>query len=123
MEIDDVFEVRIVSSFRCGVRLSKISVFTASSSVTASMIRSAPATVSNFVADFKLSKASSHSFNEILPSLTWRVKLVTIFSTFVFNTSFEMSESITLYPTIAIDWAIPRPICPDPTIPIVLIII
>jgi hypothetical protein len=40
IEIDEVFEVRIVSGFRCGSRSSKIACLTVSRSVAASMIRS-----------------------------------------------------------------------------------
>ena len=40
IEIDEVFEVRIVCGSRCGSRSSKIACFTVSRSVAASMMRS-----------------------------------------------------------------------------------
>ena len=72
IEIDEVFEVRIVCGFRCGSRSSKIACLTVSRSVAASMIRSdGPRSASFSVVVIRASAAALASA-VILPRVTWR---------------------------------------------------
>ena len=70
MEIDEVFEVRIVVGFRCGSRSSKIACLTVSRSVAASMIRSQGPRSASFSVVLIRPIAARLSAGRTLPRLT-----------------------------------------------------
>jgi hypothetical protein len=91
IEMDEVFEVRIVVGFRCGTRSSKIACFTVSRSVAASMIRSHwPRSVS-FTVVLIRSSAARLSAGRTFPRETWRSMLRSIVDRALDRLSSEMS--------------------------------
>ena len=94
IEIDDVFEARIVSGFRCGSSASKILFLTASFSVAASITRSHRPNCAGSVALEIRASAAALSPAEILSRLTWRSRLRSI-SDSAFSTACGFTSWIT----------------------------
>ena len=95
IEIDDVFEVRIVSGFRCGTRSSKIACFTVSRSVAASITRSHWPRSDSFSVVRIWPIAVALTSAVILSRVTWRSRLRSIRAMALFSASWLMSVSST----------------------------
>ena len=117
IEIDEVFEVRMVSGPRCGTIASKILFLMSSRSVAASITRSVPAMSSTFEVVRMRAMVAALSSAETLPRLTCRSRLRSMVAIAMSSASALTSFKSTSYPASANTCAIPLPICPAPTIP------
>ena len=121
IEIDEVFEVRMVCGARCGTSALKIWCFSASFSVAASMTRSlAPIAASSGSMRMRAS-AASRSASVIRPRATWRSRLPRMIAGAASSAAADTSCSATSKPDTAKTWAMPLPICPAPITPMRLI--
>jgi hypothetical protein len=91
MEIDEVFDVRIVVGFRCGKRSSKIACLTVSRSVAASMIRSHWPRSASFSVVLIRAIDARLSAGSTLPRATWRSMFRSITASAFDRLSSEMS--------------------------------
>ena len=117
MGMEEVLEARMVCGGTTLSSLLKISSFRGSTSDTASIIISVPASSSNPWAPFTLFSISAFFSWGSLPLWTNLSRFLATPSSALWRRSLLASTTLTSNPAPAASWAIPCPICPPPTIP------
>ena len=117
IEMDDVFEARIISGRVTRSRSRKISVLISNFSVAASITKSQSANCPRSVTGRMRASAEALSSAVILFFATSRSRFLPIVSSARSRKRCSTSHNTTLYPPRANTCAIPFPIVPAPTIP------
>jgi len=119
MEMEEVLEAMMASGLASSSSCLKILVFSSKFSVAASMIRSTPFRAATSVAVWILARAAAFCSAVIFSFLIRRSRLPEMVATPFCTAASEMSVRMTSKPETAKAWAMPLPMVPAPTIPIV----
>src|SRR5450759_2931338 len=119
IEIDDVFVARIVAGGTRASSRANRSLLMASFSTIASTTKPASASRERSAVAVTRASAALQSPAATLPLSTWRARFFSIVFRPLPARSGVMSTSTTLFPASAATCAMPAPICPAPTTPIV----